>query len=196
MVFRFNKIHMTVTSCFVKHYSNGLFSVYCFSRVSFQTNKLHRKIFLMDPMNSRDFTNNCKYIHFTAPGVDKNIMERKPCENMFKVTDRQLPIANVFKIMRDLIPETAKISKESKELMVKCASEFIAIITCKARNICDCEARKTITGEDLIRAMEDLDLPYYSEITKMFFDKYKSLDINGKLGRMQGESIDFSEFMN
>lgn len=150
----------------------------------------------MDPLSSKDYTNNCKYIHFTTPGIEKQIMERHPCESMFKITDRQLPIANIFKIMRDTIPENAKISKESKELMVKCASEFIAIITCKAKNICECEARKTITGEDLIRAMEDLDLPYYSEITKIFLDKYKSLDANGKVGRLESETIDFSQFMN
>lgn len=91
----------------------------------------------------------------------------------FKIIDRQMPIANIASIMKDAMPPNAKVSKEAKELMGKCASEFIAIITCRAKDICECEARKTITGEDLIRAMEDLDLPYYSEIMKILFDKFK-----------------------
>ncbi|ELA41444.1 uncharacterized protein VICG_01549 [Vittaforma corneae ATCC 50505] len=112
----------------------------------------------------------------------------------YKVTDRQLPIANVSKIMKDAMPNAAKISKESKELMGKCASEFIAIITCRAKNICECEARKTVTGDDLIRAMEDLDLPYYSEITKIFFERYKDTGNDFKAGKYFSDTIDFSEF--
>lgn len=112
----------------------------------------------------------------------------------YKVTDRQLPIANVSKIMKEAMPNAAKISKESKELMGKCASEFIAIITCRAKNICECEARKTITGDDLIRAMEDLDLPYYSEITKIFFERYKDAGDDFKAGKYFPDTIDFSEF--
>lgn len=114
--------------------------------------------------------------------------------SMLKITDRQLPIANVSKIMKDAMPESAKISKESKELIGKCASEFIAIVTCRAKNICECEARKTITGEDLIRAMDDLDLPYYSEITKIFFEKYKDAGGDFKTGKYRDDTIDFSEY--
>lgn len=119
-------------------------------------------------------------------------------ENMgFKVTDRQLPIANVSKIMKDAMPEIAKISKESKELMGKCASEFIAITTCRAKDICDCEARKTITGEDLIRAMEELDLPYYSELTKILLDRLKEAGNEYKMGKYQGiDLMGFRKFTN
>ena len=102
--------------------------------------------------------------------MDKNQRE-EPAP--FKIIDRQMPIANIANIMKDAMPPNAKISREAKELMGKCASEFIAIITCRAKDICECEARKTVTGEDLIRAMEDLDLPYYSEIMKILLEKFK-----------------------
>ena len=92
-----------------------------------------------------------------------------------KSTDRLLPIANISKIMKKATPPLAKVSKDSKEVMQRGASEFIAIVTCRAKDICDLEARKTITGEDLIRAMEDLDMPYYAEITRAYFDQYKRL---------------------
>ena len=43
--------------------------------------------------------------------------------------DRYLPIANIGRIMKRSIPPTAKISKEAKECVQECVSEFIAFVT-------------------------------------------------------------------
>lgn len=43
--------------------------------------------------------------------------------------DRYLPIANISRIMKRSIPQTAKISKDAKECVQECVSEFIAFIT-------------------------------------------------------------------
>lgn len=125
---------------------------------------------------------------------NSNFTDENP---LLKITDRLLPIANVSKIMKNAIPQTAKASKEAKEMMQQCSSEFIAIVTCRAKDICEGEARKTVTGEDLIRAMEDLDMPYYSEITKKFFEKYREA-LGGYKGTSYPEdgSIDFNSFTN
>ncbi|XP_077301534.1 uncharacterized protein LOC143922188 [Arctopsyche grandis] len=101
--------------------------------------------------------------------------EKAPEEDFpFRIIDRQMPIANIASIMKEAMPLSAKVSKEAKELMGRCASEFIAIVTCRAKDFCECEARKTITGEDLIRAMEDIDLPYYSDIMKILLEKFRA----------------------
>ncbi|KAM0672924.1 histone H3/H4-like protein [Ordospora colligata] len=92
-----------------------------------------------------------------------------------KPTDRTLPIANISKIMKKPIPRDAKVAKDAKEIMQKSASEFIAIITCRAKEICESEARKTITGEDLIRAMDELDMPYYAELSRKYYVQYREL---------------------
>lgn len=94
---------------------------------------------------------------------------------ILRSTDRLLPVANIGRIMKRPVPKEAKIAKEAKELMQKSASEFIAIVTCRAREICEGEARKTVTGEDLIRSMEDLDMPYYAELGRKYFMQYKNL---------------------
>ena len=39
------------------------------------------------------------------------------------------PIANISRIMKRSIPATAKISKDAKECVQECVSEFIAFIT-------------------------------------------------------------------
>ncbi|EPR79676.1 CCAAT-binding transcription factor subunit A [Spraguea lophii 42_110] len=102
----------------------------------------------------------------------KNDMEKNYLENL-KITDRLLPVANISKIMKRPIPSTAKVAKDAKELMQKSASEFIAIITCMAKEICENENRKTITGEDLIRSMNQLGMQHYAEITKKYYIRYK-----------------------
>lgn len=43
--------------------------------------------------------------------------------------DRFLPIANVSRIMKKALPSNAKISKDAKETVQECVSEFISFIT-------------------------------------------------------------------
>jgi hypothetical protein len=46
-----------------------------------------------------------------------------------KEQDRYLPIANITRIMKKSLPPNAKISKEAKECVQECVSEFISFIT-------------------------------------------------------------------
>lgn len=43
--------------------------------------------------------------------------------------ERYLPIANIGRIMKSCLPESAKISKDSKETVQECVSEFISFVT-------------------------------------------------------------------
>lgn len=102
---------------------------------------------------------------------------------ILRSTDRLLPIANISKIMKKPTPKEAKIAKDSKEIMQRAASEFIAIITCNAKEICQSENRKTLNGEDLIRAMENLGMPYYSELCRVFLNRYREASKKGRVLR-------------
>ncbi|PHT62530.1 Nuclear transcription factor Y subunit B-6 [Capsicum annuum] len=62
--------------------------------------------------------------------------------------DRFMPIANVIRIMRKILPPHAKISDDSKETIQECVSEFISFVTGEANDRCQREQRKTITAED------------------------------------------------
>lgn len=50
-------------------------------------------------------------------------------EEYLKEQDRLLPIANVSRIMKQAVPSSAKIAKDSKETVQECVSEFISFIT-------------------------------------------------------------------
>ncbi|KAG6766542.1 hypothetical protein POTOM_030629 [Populus tomentosa] len=76
--------------------------------------------------------------------------------------DRLLPIANVGRIMKQILPPNAKISKEAKETMQECASEFISFVTGEASERCRKERRKTVNGDDVCWAMGALGFDDYA----------------------------------
>lgn len=102
-----------------------------------------------------------------------------------KEQDRFLPIANVSRIMKKALPTNAKISKEAKETLQECVSEFISFITGEASDKCLKEKRKTINGDDLLWAMTTLGFEDYVEPLKTYLRKYREMEgekiaVNGR----------------
>ncbi|KAH9887371.1 histone-fold-containing protein [Cubamyces lactineus] len=91
----------------------------------------------------------------------------------YREQDRFLPIANVSRIMKAAVPATAKISKEAKECVQECVSEFISFITSEAAEKCQMEKRKTIGGEDILYAMVTLGFENYAETLKIHLAKLR-----------------------
>ncbi|KAJ1554073.1 hypothetical protein HK405_006094 [Cladochytrium tenue] len=87
--------------------------------------------------------------------------------------DRLLPIANVARIMKSALPDNSKISKEAKECVQECVSEFIAFVTSEASDRCQLEKRKTINGDDILWAMQSLGFDNYNETLKLYLQKYR-----------------------
>ncbi|CAL5085500.1 unnamed protein product [Urochloa decumbens] len=90
--------------------------------------------------------------------------------------DRFLPIANVSRIMKKALPANAKISKDAKETVQECVSEFISFITGEASDKCQREKRKTINGDDLLWAMTTLGFEDYVEPLKLYLHKFRELE--------------------
>ncbi|XVF15087.1 hypothetical protein REPUB_Repub09cG0119100 [Reevesia pubescens] len=93
-----------------------------------------------------------------------------------KEQDRFLPIANVSRIMKKSLPANAKISKEAKETVQECVSEFISFITGEASDKCQREKRKTINGDDLLWAMTTLGFENYVGALKVYLNKYRETE--------------------
>ncbi|XP_058186542.1 nuclear transcription factor Y subunit B-7 [Rhododendron vialii] len=93
-----------------------------------------------------------------------------------KEQDRFLPIANVGRIMKKVIPGNGKISKDAKETVQECVSEFISFVTGEASDKCQREKRKTINGEDIIWAITLLGFEDYVNPLKQYLAKYKELE--------------------
>lgn len=77
--------------------------------------------------------------------------------------------------MKGAVPGTAKISKEAKECVQECVSEFISFITSEAAEKCQMEKRKTIGGEDILYAMVTLGFENYAETLKIHLAKLRQV---------------------
>jgi histone H3/H4 len=109
----------------------------------------------------------------SAQSAAEKLQEKHDREVELREQDRWLPIANVARLMKNTLPSTAKVSKDAKECMQECVSEFISFITSEASDRCLSEKRKTINGEDILFAMTSLGFENYSEVLKIYLAKYR-----------------------
>ena len=87
--------------------------------------------------------------------------------------------------MKSSLPSDTKISKEARECVQECVSEFIAFITCESCDITQHEKRKTINGEDVIKAMENLNFVEYLDLVHDYNKRFKDA-----LKKSEGKDID------
>ncbi|XP_020255437.1 nuclear transcription factor Y subunit B-11-like [Asparagus officinalis] len=78
--------------------------------------------------------------------------------------------------MKRSLPANAKISKEAKETVQECVSEFISFITGEASDKCQREKRKTINGDDLLWAMTTLGFENYVGPLKTYLNRYRETE--------------------
>ncbi len=83
--------------------------------------------------------------------------------NSGREQDRLLPVSNVTRIMKKVIPHNFKVSKGSKETVQDCVSEFIGFITAEAAEILKSKKRKTVNSEDILLALENTGFGAYKE---------------------------------
>lgn len=115
-----------------------------------------------------------------APTADEN-------ECLVREQDRFMPIANVIRIMRKILPPHAKISDDAKETIQECVSEYISFITGEANERCQREQRKTITAEDVLWAMSKLGFDDYIEPLTVHLHRYREME--GERGSIRGEPL-------
>lgn len=77
--------------------------------------------------------------------------------------------------MKQALPDNAKISKDAKEIIQECVSEFISFITSEACTKCIGEKRKTISGEDVLHSLNILGYEKYMEALNLYNSKYKTV---------------------
>lgn len=90
--------------------------------------------------------------------------------------ERLLPIANVGRIMKQILPPSAKVSKEAKETIQECATEFISFVTGEASDKCHKENRKTVNGDDICWALSSLGFDNYAEAMLRYLHRIREFE--------------------
>ncbi|KAL7090480.1 hypothetical protein ACP275_12G043300 [Erythranthe tilingii] len=78
--------------------------------------------------------------------------------------------------MKKVIPGNGKISKDAKETVQECVSEFISFVTGEASEKCQREKRKTINGDDVLWAIMTLGFEDYVNPLKLYLAKYREIE--------------------
>merc|ERR1711874_501742 len=71
--------------------------------------------------------------------------------------DLNLPSAVVCRIVKDALPPNTKVTKEAQAAIAKAASVFVLYATSCSNSIAGKANRKTIQGQDVVAAMEDME---------------------------------------
>lgn len=90
--------------------------------------------------------------------------------------EKLLPIANVGRIMKQMLPPSAKISKEAKQTIQECASEFISFVTGEASDKCHKENRKTVNGDDICWALSSLGFDGHAAAIARYLHKFREFE--------------------
>ncbi|KZV43667.1 Nuclear transcription factor Y subunit B-4 [Dorcoceras hygrometricum] len=95
--------------------------------------------------------------------------------------------------MKQILPPNAKITKEAKQTMQECASEFISFVTSEASEKCHRENRKTTNGDDICWALCSLGFDRYSEGMSRYLARFRksaaSIDTQSEDGRTGGNKL-------
>lgn len=88
-------------------------------------------------------------------------------------------LANISRIMKRVVPVEGKLSKEARECVQECVTEFIQFIVSEASDMCIQEKRKTINSEDLLKALGKLSFDPYLDALKTYIEGYRAAQKNG-----------------
>lgn len=103
-----------------------------------------------------------------SSGTIEASTEDKPQFTTIDEADRHLPVANISRIMKKVLPTNAQVSKDTKSYIQLCVSEFISFITSEASDKCMQEKRKTINGDvrfDILLCSHLLHFEYHYILT-------------------------------
>ncbi|CAD2105176.1 CCAAT-box DNA binding protein subunit B, putative [Plasmodium vinckei] len=118
-----------------------------------------------------------------------NINDKKKNKND---SETLLPIANISRIMKRILPAKAKVAKESKDIIREYVTEFIQFLTSEASDRCLNEKRKTINGEDILFSMEKLGFNDYVEPLSEYLNKWKQMKGLSTSNRYYDKKFDIS----
>jgi nuclear transcription Y subunit beta len=106
--------------------------------------------------------------------VTEEMKEQKEQEDaVARDQDRNLPLANISRLMKRVLPNNVKVSKEAMIEIQKCISEFISFITSEAGEKCFLEKRKTLNGDDILFALLNMGFDNYNDVLQIYLSKYR-----------------------
>lgn len=87
--------------------------------------------------------------------------------------DLNLPLSVVTRIVRDALPDGVNVSKDARAALAKAASVFVLYATSCANNFAAKNKRKTVTGADIISAMEEMEFESFVDVLTGSLEQFR-----------------------
>lgn len=94
--------------------------------------------------------------------------------------DLNLPNAVVTRIIKDALPEGVNVSKEARLAISKAASVFVLYATSISNNFAVKGKRKTINGQDVLNAMENMEFEQFIDPLQQCQEAFRQEKIDKK----------------
>jgi histone H3/H4 len=89
---------------------------------------------------------------------------RKTRKNRTKMGDEGLPKSTLAKAIKEMLPEDMRIAGDAVDALVKCANEFVQMLSNEANELSEKEKKTTITPDHVIGALRALELDAYLDV--------------------------------
>jgi DNA polymerase epsilon subunit 3 len=108
-------------------------------------------------------------------------MARVPVQSLTGVAflalqDYELPQASINRIIKAKLPENIQVGKDAKTAFSKAAGIFIIYVTAAANDFCKEHKRQTISAQDVLESMKELEFEDFVEPLEKFLEGKKALD--------------------
>ncbi|XP_066585865.1 DNA polymerase epsilon subunit 3 [Prorops nasuta] len=90
-----------------------------------------------------------------------------------RLEDLNLPNAVVTRIIKEALPEGVTIGKDARTAVAKASSIFILYLTSSANILAKKGNRKTISGQDVIQAMSDIEFDQFIESLQESLENFR-----------------------
>ncbi|KDO34131.1 hypothetical protein SPRG_01401 [Saprolegnia parasitica CBS 223.65] len=88
--------------------------------------------------------------------------------------EHDLPLVSVTRAAKLALPTKAGLTKEGKELLQTAAGIFVLYLTAAADDECKTKGRQTISGNDVFKALQDVDFGQLVAPTADFLQRAKA----------------------
>ncbi|XP_073974498.1 DNA polymerase epsilon subunit 3 Chrac-14 [Rhodnius prolixus] len=111
-----------------------------------------------------------------------------------RVEDLNLPNAVVTRIIKECLPDGINVSKEARTAIARATSIYILFITSAANNVATQASRKTISANDVFKALEETEFSSFVKPIQEALEEFKKLQLDKKqkAAGKKGEDIDKS----
>ncbi|XP_070494422.1 DNA polymerase epsilon subunit 3 [Chironomus tepperi] len=106
-----------------------------------------------------------------------------------KITDLQLPLTVVQRIIKDALPPNAIAKQEAKLAIARSASVFILFLTSAATDITSSANQKTISANHVLAALKEIEFESFVPELEKSLENYRNIMKNKKEKKLNDSSV-------